>query len=93
MKTDSTVAELLSAFLAPRSGPKGNSPEQVKARIEHWIDVANNPEFFVNDKNPFELTHRRRMARQNLRRLCKKYPMIAELVRRERAAAINSEAA
>ena len=66
------------------SAPQGSSPEQIVARIRHWIHVANHPEQFVNgDTSRYAISAKRRSARQNLRRLLKSYPAIAEQVMQE----------
>ena len=59
--------------------PKGDSPEQIAARIRHWVDVANTPEAFVEaDTSPYAIRAKRRSALQNVRRLLKRHPDVAE---------------
>lgn len=79
--TDSTIKEFTDKFLKP---PKGDSPEQIEARIRHWVDVANHPEAFVaGDKNPYSISAKRRSALQNLRRLLKRHPDVAKTIMQE----------
>jgi hypothetical protein len=77
------LEKFLQRYLQP---PKGNSPEQVAARIRHWIRVANDPTSFVNgDTSSYAISAKRRTARQNIRRLLKNYPQVAEQVMRDDA--------
>ena len=64
--------------------PKGDSPEQIEARIRHWVDVANHPEAFTNgDTSPYSISAKRRSARQNLRRLLQRHPEVAKTIMQE----------
>ena len=63
------VTNFLKAFF---KAPKGNTPEAIKARIEHWIAVLVTPPDIAHN------AHKRKLATQNLRRLCNKYPEIVE---------------
>ncbi len=78
--TISTLDSFCEKFLQPA---KGDSPEQIANRIRHWIEVCNRAEEFCQDSSPYALSAKRRSARQNLRRLVKKHPLIAEQIRRE----------
>jgi hypothetical protein len=81
MAFDPTLKEFTDMFLQP---PKGNSPEQIAARIRHWVDVANAPEAFVaGDASPYAISAKRRSARQNLGRLLKRYPDVAKSIMQE----------
>lgn len=62
--------DFLKKFLKPT---KGKSPEQIKQKILHWLDIANNPEAFDST----DAAARRKSARQNVCRLVKQYPDIA----------------
>jgi hypothetical protein len=76
IQVDPKVKEFADKFL---KAPRGDSPEQIAARIRHWVDVANHPEAFVaGDTSPYAISAKRRSARQNLRRLLQKHPHIAE---------------
>jgi hypothetical protein len=73
------VEELINNFLTP---PKGKSPEDIKARILHWVDIANHPENHVTDStNQFAVAAKRRTARQNARSLIRKHPTIAAQIK------------
>lgn len=75
---DTTIKEFTEKFLQI---PKGDSPEQIEARIRHWVDVVNHPEAFVaEDTSPYAISAKRRSARQNLRRLLQKHPDVAEAI-------------
>lgn len=77
------VTNFLDEFLI---APKGHTPADIRKKIEHWLQVANCPEQFAsNGTNAYEVSYKRRLARQNLRRLIKKYPAIANQIREERA--------
>lgn len=77
-----TVTEFLNEFLFP---PKGHAPVDIKAKIEHWLEVANHPELFVTDGNAYEAAYKRRLALNNLRRLIQRHPAIAQQIHEERA--------
>jgi hypothetical protein len=74
------LRSFFDAFLKPPANYPGQSP---KALIEHWVTVYNHPERFSEDNNPRTLAKKRRNARQNLRRLLRKHPRIAESYRQE----------
>lgn len=81
MMIGSTIKEFTEKFLKP---PKGDSPEQIEARIRHWVDVANHPEAFVNgDKSQYSISAKRRSALQNLRRVLKRHPDVAKAIMQE----------
>lgn len=75
-----SVQDFLNTFLKP---PKGDSPKDIAQRIRHWIDVANNPEQYVQDQHPLVVATRRKSARQNLRKLIERHPHIAEQIMHE----------
>jgi len=68
--TTVTPDDFLKRFLKP---PKGKAPAQIREKILHWLDVANNPEAFGSA----DAAARRKSARQNVCRLVKQYPEIA----------------
>lgn len=71
----------LDKFLLP---PKSDSAKATTERIRYWIDVANHPEQFVKDDlSPYAISAKRRTARQNLRRLLKKYGQVAATLMHE----------
>lgn len=74
------VEQFFSKFL---SSPKGNSPQDIEARVRHWIDAANHPEQYTQDKSPYAVAARRKSARQNLRKLLVRHPHIAGQIMRE----------
>jgi len=76
-----SVDSFLKAFLAP---PPGDSPQDIKARLLHWIAVANEPHKFLTENNPHSVAAKRRSARQNLRRLAQRHPEIADQLMKER---------
>jgi len=83
-----------SAFVAKFfKSPKGNSPQQIKAKLQHWIDVANSIEQLYPGHNRFEKAALRRNARENARKLAKRHPDIAEEILRESTMASSLEAA
>jgi hypothetical protein len=75
-----SVDTFLRTFLSP---PKGTSPQDIAAKIRHYIDVANNPAQYSDDHTTFALRAKRRSARQCLRRLVQKHPQIAAQLMRE----------
>lgn len=75
-----SVDTFLRTFL---SVPKGKSPEDIAAKIRHYVDVANNPSQYSDDPSTFALRAKRRSARQSLRRLVQKHPQIAAQLMRE----------
>lgn len=78
---DPKMKEFADKFLKPQ---KGDSPEDITARIRHWVDVVNHPEAFVTgDKSPHAISAKRRSGRQNLRRLLKRHPDVAEAMMQE----------
>ena len=75
--------ELIASFLIP---PNGKSPEAIKARILHWVDVANHPERHVLDpSNAYAIAVKRRTARQNARKLIDRHPEVALQIKSERS--------
>ena len=71
----------LQTFLAP---PEGKSPQDIKARLLHWIEVANSPEQFTGDPSAHTLAAKRRSARQNVKRLAERHPEIAAQLMHDR---------
>lgn len=78
--TSFSLNTFLQAFLKP---PTGTSPEDIAAKLRHYIDVANNPSQYSDDHSTFALRAKRRNARQSLRRLVQKHPQIAAQLMRE----------
>lgn len=73
--TDNTVNSFVERFL---KAPRGDSPEQIEARVRHWTDIANHPAAFVReDANRKSVSERRNTALRNLGRLLAKYPQAA----------------
>lgn len=72
-----SVDTFVQTFVGP---PKGNSPEQIAERIRHWVDVCNHPERYCQDASPYAISAKRRTARQNLRRMTRKHPHVAEQI-------------
>jgi hypothetical protein len=71
-----SVDAFLKAYLKP---PKGNSPQKIRERFLHWVEVTNHPENFTSgDDNPAVLSKKRRSARQCLKRLALRHPDIVE---------------
>lgn len=66
--THDAITQFLSTFLAPKGTPL--------ERAEHWLAVAHNPQQFHPQADAYEIRHRRRMARQNLRRLLRNHPSL-----------------
>lgn len=83
-----SVDTFLETFLEP---PPGKSPQQIKARLLHWIELANHPERFSVDKSAIALAKKRRSARQSLKRLAERHPEIAAALLRERKPGAVSE--
>ena len=70
------IEKFLTDFLTPQS----TTQQPLIDRARHWLAVAKSPETYHPDADLFELAHRRRNARQNLRRLLNKHPeLIAAL--------------
>jgi hypothetical protein len=74
------TSKFLSQFLTT---PKGNSPQDIEARIRHWIDVYNDPAQYTEDKSPYAVAAKRKAARQSLRRLLERHSAIGEQIMRE----------
>jgi hypothetical protein len=58
-------------------------PQSIPEKIKHWLFVANNPEKVYPDADATALARRRRNARNNVRRLVKKYAMLLPTIARE----------
>jgi len=67
------VDEFLSRHLKPAPG---RSAQDVRDRILHWIEIANNPSI-VSTNN---IAETRRKARQNIRRLVERHPEVANQI-------------
>lgn len=81
-----SVDSFLKAFLAP---PPGDSPQDIKTRLLHWVAVANDPEKFIEDQSTHAVAAKRKSARQNLKRLAERHPDIAaELMKAREEGAI-----
>jgi hypothetical protein len=76
MTTQDPLAAFIRKHLTP---PTGSSPADIKARLFHWIQVANNPETFCEDQSPYALAAKRRSARQNVVRILKKHPEFVQM--------------
>ncbi len=74
------IDQFLNAFLVP---PPGQSPQSIKDRCLHWIDVCNEPEKFTTEQNGHALAAKRRSARQCLRRLAERHPEIVAALMQE----------
>lgn len=81
MQRNSSAQEFLTRFLPP---PSGQSPEAVRARFKHWVEVYAHPEQFTEDHSPHALAAKRKSARQCLRRLAERHPKIADALLEER---------
>jgi hypothetical protein len=64
---------MLDDFLAKYIVPKGHTPADIKARMLHFVEAINES----NQSNGPKLAHRRKMAKQSLRRLIRRYPHLA----------------
>ena len=64
-----TVQTFINVYLKPQSQP-------TKERIVHWLEVFNNPEQFKTDT--LSVAETRRRARNNLIRLVRRNPGIAD---------------
>jgi hypothetical protein len=80
--TKESMKALIDRFIG--RPPEGNSPEDIKARLLHWRDVAINPaKFTKGDTHPQALKAAQRNSRQNLRRLVQRHPDIAAQIMQE----------
>jgi hypothetical protein len=73
--------------------PGNSSPDAVKNRLRHWIEVAATLEQSHPELNRYEVATLRRNARENARKLAKRHPLIADELMRELAQHSSSEAA
>jgi hypothetical protein len=65
-------------FIAKHVHPTpGKSIQNVHSRLQHWIEVANNPPQFTSSLDAKDLSKVRSHARQNIRRLVLRHPNIA----------------
>jgi hypothetical protein len=75
------VQEFLQKYLT-------DIPKSIPDKIKHWLFVANSPEKVYPDADATVLARKRRNARNNVRRLAKKYarllPAIATELENER---------
>lgn len=83
-----SVDKFIQLFLKPPP-PKSNSPVDVRAKLLHWIAVANTPEQFIPPNTPPEvsatvISNMRRKARQNIRRLAERHPAVKDQLIREK---------
>ena len=69
-----SLDSFFQTFLRP---PTGKSPQDISAKILHYIDVVNNPEQYSEDHSTPALRAKRRSARQSLRRLALKHQALA----------------
>ena len=76
------IDHFLNKFLKP---PAGATPEAIKEKLRYWIDVANSPEKYTDDRTPYALGALRRNARQNARRIALRNPRVAEQLASEAA--------
>lgn len=72
---ETAVNEFVQKYIAK---PKGSSSPV--ENVIHWISVANDPAQFHPQADAFELRYRRRLARQNVRRLLAKHPALVATV-------------
>ena len=74
------IDRFFQTFVRP---PTGKSPEDILAKLRHYIDVANDPSTYATDKSAFAVRAKRRNARQAIRRLVQRHPEIAAQMMRE----------
>jgi hypothetical protein len=77
-----SLDSFFQTFLRP---PTGTSPQDITAKILHFIDVANNPAQYSDDHSTHALRAKRRSARQSLRRLALKHQALAAQLMQEHA--------
>jgi hypothetical protein len=94
MTSSTNATNPASAFVVKFfKSPKGNSSEQIKAKLRHWIEVGNSVEQMSPGYNRFEIAALRRNARENARKLATRHPQIAEELMRESTMVSDSEVA
>jgi hypothetical protein len=81
-----TLDSFFQTFLRP---PTGSSPQDITAKILHFIDVANNPAQYSEDHSTLALRAKRRSAKQSLRRLALKHQDLAAKLMQEHADKVN----
>ena len=65
-------------FIARHLNPSpGRTPQDLTARLQHWISIANDPSQIVSGLDAKGLANARRKARQNVRRLILGHPELA----------------
>ena len=72
------INRFLSQFLTT---PKGTSKQPVIDRARHWVAVLQSPAEFYPQADEYELRHRYRQAKQNLRRLLNRHPELLTMLR------------
>ena len=75
------VQQFIHTFTVP---PSGRTPQTLRERFQHWIEVYAHPEQFTKDHSPHALAAKRKSARQCLRRLAERHPEVAAAFLRER---------
>lgn len=82
--TPQAVTDFLRRFLKP---PIEKTPQAIKDKLLHWVEVANNPQDYAHDSSDARsVANLRRKARQNIRRIAIRHPEIASLMVREHEA-------
>ena len=69
-----TVKNLINVFLQP---PSGKTPTAIRERLTYWIERANHPDLYTEDKSKLAVNDLRRRAKQNLKRTIERYPEVA----------------
>jgi hypothetical protein len=67
-----------------RPVPKPSAEPLALAR--HWLEIYSQPETHYPDADAFQISVRRRNARQNLRRILTKHPEVLAVLRAESSA-------
>jgi hypothetical protein len=81
-----SLDSFFKTFLRP---PTGTSPQDITAKILHFIDVVNNPAKYSDDNSTHALRAKRRSAKQSLRRLALKHQELAAKLMQEHAEKVS----
>jgi hypothetical protein len=71
---------MMQRYLAP---PNGDTPQDTKAKMQHWRKVVLNPDKYATDAHPLAVQKVERNARQNFRRLVQRHPDLAAQIMSE----------
>lgn len=76
-----TIQTFIEKFLIPTPG---KSPQAIKDRILHWVEVANHPEKFTSTQDIHAIAAKRKNARQCVKDLAARHPDIIAVLSAER---------